>query len=140
MEAAPTGLPVKSPPPQEFSLPPGFVLQKAPLEGTLHEIFVFMLEESLEKLKLPDHFTEMFCRYDQGWILRRDKSDNLETWKMDTLHDGARRVFLAEGWSEFASYYELKPGFLLVFHHREGTNKFLVKFFDGSHRRVLCYP
>jgi hypothetical protein len=139
-EATPVGLSIGPPPPLEFSPAPGSVLRKAPSKGALYEFFVFVLEGSLEKLKLPDHFSEVFHMYDLGWFLIHEWSEGQETWKVETLHDGVGSVYLAGGWPEFARCYKLRQGSLLVFHHHEDTNKFLVMVFNNSQCHTVFHP
>jgi hypothetical protein len=40
-----------------FSPPPGILLKMTRSDAPLYEFFSFMLEETLERLKLPDRFT-----------------------------------------------------------------------------------
>ena len=59
---------------------------------------------------------------------------------MTTHIDGGGRTLFTDGWKEFALCYKLEPGFLLTFHHRQGTYNFIVRVFDGLQCRRFYYP
>jgi hypothetical protein len=83
------------PPPTPVLLPPpGSTPKKAPLGSPDYEFFVFVKEETLENLKLPDKFVEVFAGHESGYAFLREASAGQKMWRMVIYHDRIRHMFL----------------------------------------------
>jgi hypothetical protein len=120
--------------------PPGSTPKKAPLGSPDYEFFVFVKEETLENLKLPDKFVEVFAGHESGYAFLREASAGQKTWRMTIYRDGTGCMFFTGNWKEFALCYKLEQGFLLTFRHRQGTYNFVVRVFDGLACRRFYHP
>jgi hypothetical protein len=74
--------------------PPGFAPKKAPLGSLDYEFFIFVKEETLENLKLPDKFVEVFAGHESGYAFLREASAGQKMWRMAIYHDRIRHMFL----------------------------------------------
>lgn len=90
--------------------------------------FKIILKSNLESIRIPNKFTG---RYGSG--LSNPvflKPPDGKEWKMhQTKHDN--EIWFQEGWKEFASFYSLDEGHLVLFKY-EGTCQFDVHIFDKS--------
>ncbi|XP_061339163.1 B3 domain-containing transcription factor VRN1-like isoform X2 [Gastrolobium bilobum] len=99
--------------------------------STTIRFFKIILNKSLENgnLMIPNNFTR---RYGDGLPnpMFLKTPDGIE-WKVYwTKHDG--QILFEKGWKEFASYYSLDHGHLVVFEYEKNSTHIGVHIFDKS--------
>ncbi|KAF7803593.1 B3 domain-containing transcription factor VRN1-like isoform X2 [Senna tora] len=97
--------------------------------------FKIILKSSLQSIRIPNKFTG---RYGGGlpnpvFLKPPDGKEWRIYW---TKHDNG--FWLQNGWEEFASFYSLNMGHLVLFKY-EGTSQFVVHIFDQSATEIE-YP
>ncbi|KAI9121840.1 hypothetical protein K1719_007230 [Acacia pycnantha] len=90
--------------------------------------FKIILKSNLESIRIPNKFTG---RYGSGLSNPVSlKPPDGKEWKVHLkTHDN--EVWFQEGWKEFACFYSLDEGHLILFKY-EGTSQFDVHLFDMS--------
>ncbi|XP_061338733.1 B3 domain-containing transcription factor VRN1-like [Gastrolobium bilobum] len=98
---------------------------------TTIRFFKIILSKSLEdgNLKIPNNFTRRYGGGLQNPMFLKTP-DGIE-WKVYwTKHDG--QILFEKGWKEFASYYSLDHGHLVVFEYEKNSSHIEVHIFDMS--------
>jgi hypothetical protein len=116
---------IRSPPAEPSS-------DKAKTGAPGFEFFVFVGEDTLERLKLREKFVTAIAGQESDHAFLREAGKGQRVWRLDVHFDGEGRMFFTGHWKEFVLAYNIERGFFLTFRHHQGTLKFTIRIFDGS--------
>ncbi|CAN6686340.1 unnamed protein product [Malus baccata var. baccata] len=103
----------------------------SPLPAKAPTFFKIVLDKALRdgRLEIPPAFVmkNEDCLADSVFL----KDPTGRVWRIE-LTRRCGKVWLQKGWSEFAKFYSLNHGYLLVFSHEGGFSHFLVRIFQRN--------
>ncbi|XP_065871973.1 B3 domain-containing transcription factor VRN1-like [Euphorbia lathyris] len=100
--------------------------------------FKFILNDSApqQKLVIPRKFVKTFGGYLSNPVILKVPSG--QKWKVDIVKCEGE-ICLQSGWREFAEYYSIEYGYLLVFEYDKAVSEFNVIIFDKTTTEI-DYP
>ncbi|XP_047064538.1 B3 domain-containing protein Os03g0212300-like [Lolium rigidum] len=95
------------------------------------EFFMIILQNTWEKLRVPDKFAKLLDGQEPREVKLREASGGRRLWDVAVLFDGEGHMYLERGWQPFARAHDIGLGNFLVFSY-DGDAVLTVKVFDGS--------
>ncbi|KAI3699638.1 hypothetical protein L2E82_44062 [Cichorium intybus] len=105
-----------------------------------HNFYRLILSDDVNKIsiRIPNKFTREHRKNILSSNVLIIVSDD-KVWSLGLMISGDGKLWLQQGWPEFAEHYRLKSGHLLLFNH-QGKSVFHVRIFDQSSCEINYPP
>ncbi|KAI3503146.1 hypothetical protein L1887_31582 [Cichorium endivia] len=105
-----------------------------------HNFYRLILSDDISKIsiRIPNKFTREHRKNILSSNVLIVVSDD-KVWSLGLMISGDGKLWLQQGWPEFAEHYGLKCGHLLLFNH-QGKSVFHVRIFDQSSCEINYPP